>query len=88
MKPEDWIGDPGHIGLGMFTPIRKNPHCDTLEWEHHFNKDVNSIHYHIERAITHIKNWRILHTDYRRPFSTITQTISAVVALHLLKQAA
>ncbi|PWJ64897.1 hypothetical protein B0H03_104270, partial [Rathayibacter iranicus NCPPB 2253 = VKM Ac-1602] len=28
------------------------------------------------------------HTDYRRPFPTFTQTISAVIALHFLKQAA
>lgn len=88
MKPQNWFGDKGYIGLGMITPFRKSPHRDTLEWEHHFSKDVNSIRYHIERAIAHLKNWRILHTDYRRPFSTFTQTISAVVALHFLKQAA
>lgn len=84
MTPENWFADTGYIGLGMITPIRKNPHRETLEWEHQFNKDVNSIRYQIERAIARLKNWRILHTDYRRPFSTF----SAVVALHFLKQAA
>ncbi|AZZ56193.1 hypothetical protein C5E08_09985 [Rathayibacter iranicus] len=34
------------------------------------------------------KNWLLFHIDYRRTFSTFPQTISAVVALHFLKQAA
>ncbi|WP_219814992.1 transposase family protein, partial [Rathayibacter iranicus] len=57
MNPQNWFGDKGYIGLGIITPIRKNPDRDTLEWEHQFNKDVNSIRYHIERAIAHLKNW-------------------------------
>ncbi|SOE04582.1 transposase family protein [Rathayibacter rathayi] len=87
MNPKNWFGDKGYIGLGMITTIRKNPD-HTLEGEHQFNKDMNSIHYQIERTIAHLKNGRILHTGYRRPFSTFTPTISAVVALHFLQQAA
>ncbi|PPG90776.1 transposase [Rathayibacter rathayi] len=87
MNPKNWFGEKGYIGLGMITTIRKNPD-HTLEWEHQFNKDVNSIHYQIERTIAHLKNGRILHTGYRRPFSTFTPTISAVAALHFLQQAA
>jgi len=31
------------------------------------------------------KTWRIMHTDYRRPLDTFTQTISTVIALHFYK---
>jgi hypothetical protein len=35
----------------------------------------------IERVIAHLKNWRILHTDYRRPIGSFATTISAAVGL-------
>ena len=41
-----------------------------------------TIRYVIERTIANFKTWRILHTDYRRPIATVTETISTVVALH------
>jgi hypothetical protein len=65
----------------MDTPIKK-PECrELLDWEIEFNKQVNKIRYRIEQVIANLKTWRILHTDYRRPLSTFTQTISTVVAL-------
>jgi hypothetical protein len=36
----------------------------------------------IEQVIANFKAWRIMHTDYRRPLETFTETISAMVALH------
>jgi hypothetical protein len=36
----------------------------------------------IERVVSHVKNWRILHTDYRHPLATLPTAISAVVGLH------
>jgi len=66
----------------MTTPIKKSIHRDMLEWEHTFNAGINSVRAAIERVISHLKNWRILHTDYRRPLDTFVTTISAVVALH------
>jgi hypothetical protein len=43
---------------------------------------VNKIRYQIEQTIANLKTWRILHTDYRRPLSTFTNTISTAIALH------
>ena len=39
----------------------------------------------VERTIAHIKAWRILHTDYRRPLHTFEQTITAALSLHAFK---
>lgn len=47
-----------------------------------FNKQVNQIRYVIDQVIATFKTWRIMHTDYRRPLSTFTTTISAVIAVH------
>ena len=35
----------------------------------------------VERVIANLKNWRILHTDYRRPLDSFATTISAVIGL-------
>jgi hypothetical protein len=82
LDPGNWIGDKGYVGHGMITPIKKPAGRDLLEWEKEFNKQVNKIHYVIERAIANFKTWRIMHTDYRRPIATFATTISAVIALH------
>jgi hypothetical protein len=82
LEPSNWMGDKGYIGNDMITPIRKPAHRDLLDWEKQLNTAVNKIRYQIEQTIANLKTWRILHTDYRRPLSTFTTTISTVIALH------
>ena len=82
LDPSNWVGDKGYIGNEMITPIRKPAHRDLLDWEKEFNTQVNKIRYVIEQVIANFKTWRIMHTDYRRPLSTFTTTISTVIALH------
>ena len=79
------IGDKGYIGLGMITPIRTQPKQQHTEEEKRFNKSVNAIRYMIERVIANLKTWRILHTDYRRPFATFPETITTVAALEFYR---
>lgn len=85
MDPSLWIGDKGYIGNDMITPIRKPAHRDFLDWENAFNTEVNKVRYVIEQTIAHFKTWRILHTDYRRPLKSFTETINSVIALHFYK---
>lgn len=83
----DHLGDKGYIGLGMITPVRKPAGGELHESQKQFNTQVNSIRYQIERCIAHLKTWRILHTDYRRPLRTFSETISAVIALEFYRTA-
>lgn len=85
MNPENWMGDKGYIGNEMITPIRKPAHRKLLDWEKEFSKQVNKIRYIIEQVISHFKNWKIMSTDYRRPFETFATTISAVIGLHFYR---
>ena len=82
-----WIGDKGYIGLGMLTPFRKPADRDLLDWEDKFNTQINKVRYIIERTIADFKTWRVMHTDYRRPLNTFTETISAVIALQFFRLA-
>lgn len=85
LDPSKWIGDKGYVGNGMLTPIKKPEHRELSDWEKAFNTQVNKIRYVIEQTIANLKTWRILHTDYRRPLESFTETISTVVALHFYK---
>ena len=86
-EPANWMGDKGYVGNNMLTPIKKPAHRNLLDWEKQFNKQINKIRYVIEQVIANFKTWRIMHTDYRRPLDTFTQTISTVIALHFYKLA-
>ena len=81
------IGDKGYQGSGYITPIKK-PQCrELLEWEKEFNADVSRLRAPVERAIAHIKSWRILHTDYRRPLRTYLTSFRAAIGLYFFKLA-
>lgn len=82
LDPGNWIGDKGYLGNSMITPIRKPADRELLDWEREFNTQINKIRYVIERTIANFKAWRIMHTDYRRPLTTFSTTISAVIGLH------
>jgi hypothetical protein len=79
------MGDKGHVGNGMITPVKKSAHRDLLDWEKEFNKQANRARWAVEQVIANFKTWRIMHTDYRRPPKAFTQTISTVIALHFYK---
>jgi hypothetical protein len=87
LDPGSWTGDKGYVGRGMVTPIKKTTHRDMLEWEHELSTGINGVRAAVERVIAHLKNWEVLHRDYRRPLTTFATTISAVVALHFYTMA-
>ena len=66
--PRNWLGDKGYIGSNMLTPFRKPEGGELLDWQKEFNKQINKIRYVIEQVIANFKTWRIMHTDYRRPW--------------------
>jgi DDE superfamily endonuclease/Helix-turn-helix of DDE superfamily endonuclease len=82
LDPKNWIGDKGYIGNDMITPYRKPAGGELADWQKKFNTKVNEIRWMIEQVISHFKNRRIVHTDYRRPINTFASTISAVIGLH------
>lgn len=82
--PSQQVADRGYLGRGMTTPERKPPGGELTESQKEYNRSVNQIRWPIEQAIAHLKNWRILHTDYRRPINTFPTTITAVLGLYFL----
>jgi DDE superfamily endonuclease/Helix-turn-helix of DDE superfamily endonuclease len=85
LNPGNWMGDKGYVGNDMITPFKKPARGELLNWQKEFNSGVNKIRWMIEQVISHFKNWKIMSTDYRRPFKTFSDTISAVVGLHFYR---
>ena len=69
----------------MITPHKKPPNGELSEAAEEANKSINRIRQVVERTIAHIKSWRILHIDYRRPLHTFEQTITAALSLYVFK---
>jgi DDE superfamily endonuclease len=76
------IGDKGYIGSGMVTPMRKPRRGEFSQGDKAYNKQVSALRAPVEKFIAHFKSWRILHTDYRRPYETYTDAYDAARALY------
>ncbi len=83
---------PAHARIAAQTPCFTSPETakveqyrDLLKWEKEFNADVSRLRAPVERAIAHIKSWRILHTDYRRPLATYLTSFRAAIGLYFFK---
>jgi len=67
LNPRNIIADKGYIGRGLHTPVRTQPGRKLTESEEDYNQRINHIRWPIERAIAHLKTWRILSTIYIIP---------------------
>ena len=65
----------------MFTPTKKPRGRKLNAGEKKANTALSALHAPVERLVAHVTNWRILHTDYRRPYSTYRDSFDAARAL-------
>ena len=77
------IGDKGYIGLGMITPAKKPAHGELTDSDRRNNTTINRVRYLIERVIANLKTWRVLHTDYRRPYNNLRNHNTSRHGTHL-----
>lgn len=85
METSNWLTDLGYLGTGTLTPVRKPRGRELDDSDKRYNSAFNGIRSTIERVIAHLKTWRVLHVDYRRPFPTFASTISAVLGLEFFR---
>ncbi len=76
------IGDKGYQGCdGMATPRKTPPGGELSRNDKKCNAELSALRAPIERLVAHFKSWRILHTDYRRPYSTYRDAYDAARGL-------
>ncbi|WP_329449171.1 transposase family protein (plasmid) [Streptomyces sp. NBC_01426] len=61
------IGDLGYVGSGMLTARRKPPGRERPAGDKVYNQSIGKLRAAVERAIAHLKDWKILATRYRGP---------------------
>src|SRR2546421_578929 len=61
------IGDKGYQGSDFITPFKKPQGGELLDWQKEFNVQVNKLRAPDERAIAHLKSWRILRRLFKSP---------------------
>jgi hypothetical protein len=76
------IADKGFQGSGYITPAKKPQNRELYVREHEYNSQISSIRAPIERAVAHLKTWKILFTDYRRPLRTFPDSFRAAIGLY------
>ena len=82
----DAAADLGYTGVDgiAIVPFRTPPSGRLHDTEIAFNKELSAIRAAVERAVAHLKTWRILSEEggrYRPPISKYDQTLAAVIGL-------
>jgi hypothetical protein len=77
------LGDRGYWGTALVTPRKKpyGPLGELSKADKECNTEMSTLRAPIERAIAHFKSWRILHTDYRRPYHSYHDAYNATRGL-------
>lgn len=75
------IADKGYQGHVASVP-RKKPRGGALsKRDVECNAEISALRAPVERLVAHFKNWRIMHTDYRRSYATYRDAYDAARAL-------
>ena len=83
----DWVGDKGYQGHATIHPVRKPPKAQLSGHDKAFNASVSTVRAAVERANSHMQNWKILVTRFRPPLEKFPATLRAVIGLYFLKWA-
>jgi hypothetical protein len=81
------IGDKGYQGTGLTTPYKKPPGRDLTDVRRACNTVINRTRAAVERAIAHLKNWKILKTGYRRSLHDFPRVLRTVTKLEIYRAA-
>jgi DDE superfamily endonuclease/Helix-turn-helix of DDE superfamily endonuclease len=75
------IADKGYQGCGMVTPRKTPPGGELGKRDKADNAKISALRAPVERVVGHFKSWRVLHTDYRRPYATYHEAYDVTRAL-------
>jgi hypothetical protein len=81
----DQLADLGYVGCDMLTGVKKPPGGELTDNQKQVNTDLSGIRAAVERAISHLKNWKILSGRYRGPLDKFSSVVRTVVALAFFK---
>lgn len=78
-------GDKGYQGTGIHTPYKKPPGRHLTEARKSCNTALNRIRAAVERAIAHLKCWKVLRTGFRRSLAEFPAMLRTVAKLEVFR---
>ncbi|WP_344171871.1 transposase family protein [Pilimelia columellifera] len=82
------LADCGYQGAGPTTPYKKPPGGDLTDVRKTCNYKINRLRAAVERAIAHLKNWKILKTGYHRIMTDFPDVLRTVTGLEIFRATA
>jgi hypothetical protein len=78
-------GDKGYQGTGINTPYKKPPGRELTAVQQSCNTAINRIRAAVERAIAHLKSWKVLKTGFRRSLDQFPTVLRVVTKLEVFR---
>lgn len=78
-------GDKGYQGTGVNTPYKKPRGRELGDVRRSCNKSLNILRAAVERAIAHLKCWKVLKTGFRRSLEEFPQVLRTVTKLEMFR---
>lgn len=78
-------GDKGYQGTGIRTPYKKPPGRELTDVRKRCNTALNRMRAAVERAIAHLKHWKVLKTGFRRSLEEFPAILRTVTKLEVFR---
>jgi hypothetical protein len=78
-------GDKAYQGTGINSPYKKPPGRELSVAHLRCNKSLNSLRAAVERAIAHLKCWKVLKTGFRRSLEEFPAVLRTVAKLEVFR---
>jgi hypothetical protein len=79
------FADTAYAGTGLLIPQRRTNGQPLTTTAREFNHAIASRRASVERAIAHLKNWKILATGYRGLLSTFPSILEVITKLEIYR---
>jgi hypothetical protein len=79
------LGDGAYQGVGPITPDKTPPRGQLTDEQRGYNRSLSRLRAAVERAIAHLKDWKILKTGYHRIMTDFPDVLRTVTALEIFR---
>ena len=80
-----WIADLAYLGTSAITPTKRRPRKDLSPGQEIRNRMIRSLRAAVERAVAHLKNWKMLAKGYRGLLAELPAVISTITNLEFYR---
>ena len=76
------MGDKGYQAHADISPTKKPSGGELTDQQEANNTVVDSVRAAVERAVAHLKTWRMLQSRYRAPLSKFKEALAVIIGLY------